>query len=128
MAGRNARSGAVVPVSLLYGLGGRRWKKTGPFEKLRQAIENSDAYQDRLKDVRTESDFLSALEDIATAEGIALQRAEIERQIQATRSRMAELSEDELASVSGGYNYTGLDAWFDSLSRHPIFGARLNPL
>jgi bacteriocin-like protein len=112
-------------------------EETGSFEKLRQAIENSTAYQERLQAMKTEEEAVSALLEIAGAEGIALQRAEIERQIQATRSRMAELSEDELASVSGGYNYNGLNSWFQLIPRDradggrlrdPTYGGRLKPL
>jgi bacteriocin-like protein len=103
-------------------------EKTDPFEKLRQAIGNSAAYQDRLKTTESQEEAVSALLDIADAEGIALQRAELERQIEEARSNMGELSENELESVSGGYNFNGPNSWVQLIPRDPTYGGRLKPL
>ena len=83
-------------------------EETDSFEKLRQAIGNSAAHQERLKDVRTEGEFLSALEDIAAYEGIAYDRAEIETVIATAKHQATtELSDAELESISGGWKPPG---------------------
>ena len=72
-------------------------------EQLQKAISASSAHQERLQAVKSEEEAVSTLLNIANAENIALERADLERQIATRREKSGELSDDELAAVSGGF-------------------------
>ena len=86
-------------------------EKMDSFEQLRQAIENSDAYQKRLQAMKNEDEAVSALFDIADAEGIALARTDLEQKIAAAKQQGVELSDTELDSVNGGFTLIELVNW-----------------
>jgi hypothetical protein len=84
------------------------------FQQLQRAVAGSSEYQNRLAVVRTEEEAVSALLEIAGAEGISLTRADLERQIEAaSQQTAAELTDVELESVSGGVFISG--GFLDSL-------------
>lgn len=78
-------------------------------EELQKVIAASDMYQARLQAVKSEEEAVSALLEIAGAEGIAIERADIERQIEAAKEKAGELSDGELEAVSGG-------GWFGAIA------------
>ena len=78
-------------------------------EELQKVIAASDIYQARLQAVKSEEEAVSALLEIAGAEGIAVERADLEREIEAAKEKASELSDGELEAVSGG-------GWFGAIA------------
>lgn len=73
------------------------------FQQLQRAIAGSPDHKSRLEGLENEEDAISAIVEIASIEGIPLDRADVEGRLEAARHHSAELSEEELASVSGGF-------------------------
>ena len=71
-------------------------------KKLQEVITTSPEYQHRLTTAMSETAAIAVLLEIAQAEGIALKQADVEHQIATSKQQASEMSEDELASVSGG--------------------------
>jgi bacteriocin-like protein len=87
----------------------------GAIEQLQKAIAASSAHQERLQAIKNEDDAISVLLDIANAESIALERADLERLISSVREKASELSDDELAVVSGGWRPPRDGSWLDRM-------------
>lgn len=71
-------------------------------EKLQKVIAASTTHQKRLQATKNEEEAISALLEVAGAEGISLTRADLEQKIAAEQQQVSEISDEELASVSGG--------------------------
>lgn len=84
-------------------------------ERLLEAVAGWSEHRERLKAAGSGEEAVAALLDIAAAEGIALEGAELERLRMAAGGGAADLSDAELETVSGGLNL--LDPFTTMLSR-----------
>lgn len=73
-------------------------------ESLQKAIRSSSAHQERLRAVKSEEEAVSALLEIAGAEGVTLSRADLQQQISVAGKQDGCLKEDDLAKISGGHS------------------------
>lgn len=88
-------------------------EQTVLFEKLHNAIGNSTAYQQRLTAAASEAEAVAILLEIARAEAIALEPADIQQQLTAASQQNAGLTDEELVRISGGHagTYRDRPAW-----------------